>query len=78
MIKKKKFLEKNNVADMTELLGEELDMEAEFDNLDNENREKVWTLYTIKSIPSYAPWIPEFGVSLYTVHCTECQRKRPP
>ena len=41
MIKKKKFLEKNNVADMTELLGEELDMEAEFDNLDNENREKV-------------------------------------
>ena len=41
MIKKKKFLEKNNVADMIELLEEELDMEAEFDNLDNENKEKV-------------------------------------
>ena len=41
MIKKNKFLEKNNVADMIELLGEELDMEAEFDNLDNENKEKV-------------------------------------
>ena len=41
MIKKKKFLENDNVADMTELLGEKLDMEAEFDNLDNENKEKV-------------------------------------
>ena len=42
MIKKKNFLEKNNVADMTELLnGEELDMAAEFNNLDNENKGKV-------------------------------------
>ena len=41
MIKKKKFLEKNNAADMTDLLREELDMEAEFDNLDNENKDKV-------------------------------------
>ena len=41
MIKKKKFLEKNNVADMMELLGEELDMEAEFKELDDENTEKV-------------------------------------
>ena len=41
MIKKKKFLENDNVADMTELLGEKLDMEAEFDNLDTENKEKV-------------------------------------
>ena len=41
MIKKKKFLEKNNVADMVELLGEELDMETEFNELDNENTEKV-------------------------------------
>ena len=45
MIKKKNFLEKNNVADMTELLnGEELDMAAEFNNLDNENKEKVQRL----------------------------------
>ena len=41
MIKKKKFLEKDSVADMMELLGEELDMEAEFNDLDNENTEKV-------------------------------------
>ena len=41
MIKKKKFLEKDSVADMMELLGEELDMEAEFKDLDNENTEKV-------------------------------------
>ena len=41
MIKKKKFLEKNIVADMIELLGEELDMEAEYSDLDNENKEKV-------------------------------------
>ena len=45
MIKKKNFLEKNNVADMTELLnGEELDMAAEFNNLDNEKKEKVQRL----------------------------------
>ena len=50
MIKKKKFLEKNNVADMMELLGEELDMEAEFEELDNENTEKV---------KGYCPSIPE-------------------
>ena len=42
MIRKKKFLEKNNVEDMKELLGEEdLDMEAEFNKLDSENNEKV-------------------------------------
>jgi len=41
MIKKKKFLEKDSVADMMELLGEELVMEAEFNDLDNENTEKV-------------------------------------
>ena len=41
-IRKKKFLEKNNVEDMKELLGEEdLDMEAEFNKLDSENNEKV-------------------------------------
>ena len=45
MIKKKKFLEKSNVAEMTELLhGEELDMEAEFNNMDSENNEKVQRL----------------------------------
>ena len=43
MIKKKKFLEKNIVADLIELLGEELDMEAEFNDLDNANKEKVQT-----------------------------------
>ena len=42
MIRKKKFLEKNNVEDMKELLGEEdLDMELEFNKLDSENNEKV-------------------------------------
>ena len=42
MIRKKKFLEKNNVEDMKELLGgEDLDMEAEFNKLDSENNEKV-------------------------------------
>ena len=43
MIKKKKFMEKNNVEDMTELLGMELDMESEFNKLDGENKEKVDT-----------------------------------
>ena len=42
MIRKKKFLEKNNMEDMKELLGgEDLDMEAEFNKLDSENNEKV-------------------------------------
>ena len=41
MIKKKKFLEKNTVEEMNELLGEDLDMEAEFNKLDSENNEKV-------------------------------------
>ena len=42
MIRKKKFLEKNNVEDMKELFGgEDLDMEAEFNKLDSENNEKV-------------------------------------
>ena len=60
MIKKKKFLEKDSVADMMELLGEELDMEAEFNDLDNENTEKVQGYL-------YAPWIPDFGVSSYSI-----------
>ena len=66
MIKKKKFLEKDSVADMMELLGEELDMEAEFNDLDNENTEKVQGYL-------HAPWIPDFGVSTHNIGV-----KRPP
>ena len=66
MIKKKKFLEKDSVADMMELLGEELVMEAEFNDLDNENTEKVQGYL-------HAPWIPDFGVSTHNIGV-----KRPP
>ena len=71
MIKKNKFLEQNNVADMTELLGEKLDMEAEFDNLDNENKEKVENLSP--------PLLFEFLIlGSLCIHYTVGQRKGPP
>ena len=65
-IRKKKFLEKNNVEDMKELLGEEyLDMEAEFNKLDSENNEKVKNsvfLLIFDNFPGYVLWYHRLGV----------------
>ena len=58
MIRKKKFLEKNNVEDMKELFGgEDLDMEAEFNKLDSENNEKV----TSSVFFTYIWWFPRLS-----------------
>lgn len=40
-VKRKKFLDKDNIADMAEYVGVGLDMEAEFEELDKEKKGKV-------------------------------------
>ena len=41
-IKKKRFLDEDNIAEVREYVGEELDMEEQFDNIDEDAKGKVF------------------------------------